>query len=180
MIYSYEIRIPRERVAVLIGRKGETKKVLEKSTSSTIIVDSKEGEITVQGEDAIKLYTAREIILAIGRGFSPEAAMKLLKPDYILEIIRLNDYAKTKASLVRLKGRIIGEGGRSRRTIESLTETNISVYGKTVAVIGLPENLSVCRRALESLLTGSPHRKVYSWLERMRSKMKSQRFMGGL
>ena len=79
--YSYEIRIPKERVAVLIGKKGEVKKEIEQATKSKMAVDSKEGDIAIRGKDSIGMLVAKDIILAIGRGFNPEIATLLLKQD---------------------------------------------------------------------------------------------------
>lgn len=168
--FSYELRIPRERVAVLIGKKGEMKRSLEHETKTQIAVDSSEGEIEITGKDALLLYLAREIIRAIGRGFNPEIAMQLLKQDYAFEVVSIVDFARNANDLERLRGRVIGEGGKSRRTIEDLTETSICVFGKTVGIIGPGENLPNARRAVESLLAGSPHAHVYRWLERKRKE----------
>ena len=73
--FSYELKIPKERVAVLIGKKGEIKKQIEQATNTKLKIDSKEGDVEISGEDALKLYATREIIRAIGRGFNPEIAM---------------------------------------------------------------------------------------------------------
>ncbi len=173
--YSYELKIPLERVAVLIGKEGSAKKQLEEETKTKIDVDSKEGDITVTGEDALNLFTAREIIKAVGRGFNPEIAKALLKQDNVLEIINIQDYTgKSKDSQQRLKGRVIGKNGKTRELIEELTDTNVSVYGKTVAIIGNPENTSAARKAVDMLLTGSMHSAVYQMLEKRRAMMKRQ------
>ncbi len=164
--FVYDLRIPKERVAVLIGKKGETKRAIEHETKTKLQVNSEEGEIKITGKDALLLYLAREIIRAIGRGFNPEIARQLLKSDYAFEIISIQDYAKTQNDLERLRGRVIGEGGKSRRVIEELTKTTICVYGKTVGIIGSAETITDARRAVESLLSGSPHPHVYRWLER--------------
>src|SRR3989344_5740422 len=123
--YSYELKIPRERVAVLIGKDGEVKKSIEEETSSKIKVDSKDGDIFVSGEDALGLYTAREVIKAVGRGFNPDIAKLLLKQDYVFEIVNLPNFAKSRESMLRLKGRVIGKDGKSRKLIEQLTESHI-------------------------------------------------------
>lgn len=176
--YEYILKIPKERIAVLIGKEGEVKKSLEENTSTEINIDSKEGEVTVSGSDALKLLTAREIIKAVARGFNPERAMLLLKQDYGLEILPINNYAKTSNDAIRLKGRVIGTQGKARRIIESMTECYISVYGKTLSIIGESEKLAIARKALDSLLKGSPHSRVYRWLERQRRHMRDQAFFG--
>ena len=131
MKYSYELKISKDRLAVLIGKDGEVKKDLESATNTEITIDSREGDILVSGEDALGLYTAREIIKAIGRGYNPNIAKMLLKADYCFEIIVVSDFAgKSKDAIGRLKGRVIGRDGKSRKVIEELTETYISVYGK--------------------------------------------------
>ena len=118
------------------------------------------------------MYSAKEIVTAIGRGFNPEIAQLLVKQDYSFEILNLNDFSKTKNDMKRLKGRVIGEKGKSRGTIEELTGAYISVYGKTVAIIGEISAVSLARRAIESLLSGSQHASVYKWLEKQRRDMK--------
>ncbi|MFH1408371.1 MAG: KH domain-containing protein [Nanoarchaeota archaeon] len=139
--FRYDLKIPLERVAVLIGKQGEIKKQLEEGSGCKLIVDSKEGDISVIGSDALQLYSLREVIRAVGRGFNPDIAEQLLKQDYLLEIIPLKDIARHKNDMIRLKGRVIGADGKSRRTIEMLTECSISVYGKTVGIIGSAENM---------------------------------------
>ncbi|MBI2208883.1 RNA-processing protein [Candidatus Woesearchaeota archaeon] len=174
--YSYELKIPRERVAVLIGREGEVKKNIEADTNTSIKVDSREGDVFVYGKDALGLYTCREVIRSIGRGFNPEIAKLLLKQDYVFEVISLNDYTgKSKNTLLRLKGRVIGTEGKSRKLIEELSEAYVSVYGKTIAIIGLPESASMAKTAVESLLRGSTHANVYKWLEKRRRELKRRK-----
>lgn len=170
--FTYSLKIPKERVAVLIGTKGETKKELEELTETEIDVDSKEGEVTIEGKDAIKLYIAREIIKAISRGFNPEIATLLIKQDHIYEQISIKEFVQNPNHIHRLKGRVIGMKGKSRKTIEDLSEAFISVYGKTIGVIGRADNVDTARRAIESLLTGSPHSNVFKWLEKHRRLLK--------
>jgi ribosomal RNA assembly protein len=172
--YSYDLRITKDRIAVLIGSKGETKNELEKETNCKINIDSKEGDVTITGKDAINLFSLREVIKAISRGFNPDIAKQLFKQDYALEVISLNDYSKEQSHQQRLKGRVIGADGKSRNTIESLTDCSISVYGKTISIIGSVENIGNCKRAVETLLSGSPHANVYKWLERQKKLMRQK------
>ena len=172
MEFSYKLKIPKDRIAILIGKKGKVKKDIERATKTKVIIDSEEGEVTIQGDDALGLYTAREIVKAICRGFNPEIAMLLLKGDYAFDLVDIGDYAKTKKDLVRLKGRVIGEGGKSRRHIEDLTNTNIVVYGKTIGIIGKAEDVVIARKAVVGLLEGSKHTTVYRMIERKRREAK--------
>jgi len=175
----HEMKIPKERVAVLIGKAGATKKEIEKATKTRIEVDSKEGDVFIRGEDGLGIFTAKEVVTAVGRGFNPEIALLLLKVDYTFEMVNLTDYAgKSKDSMLRLKGRVIGSEGKTRTHIEELTETNISVFGKTISIIGGIEPVMAAKQAVGMLLEGSTHSTVYKWLERKRRDMKRNQLIG--
>ncbi len=180
MNLSYELRIPKERIAVLIGTEGETKKRLEDDLNLKLLIDSKEGDVTVVGEDAVMLYTGREIVRAIARGFNPNIALLLLKQDYVFELIDLTDYGKHANHMQRLKGRVIGSEGKSRHLIEEYTESHVSVYGKTIGIIAPMESITIAKQAIHSLLSGSPHSSVYRWLEKKRRDLKRQHAFGSV
>ena len=177
--YSYELKIPLARVAVVIGTQGKVKKEIEETTGTHLQIDSAEGDVFITGEDALGLYTAREVVGAIGRGFNPELAKLLLKQDYASERLNIDDYAKTKKHEIRVRGRVIGAEGRARKVIEELTDCHISVYGKTITIIGQIESVPICKRAIEKLLAGSQHSTVYRWLEKQRREIKRKRAVSG-
>ncbi len=174
MEYFYELKVPKSRVAVLIGKEGSTKKDIEESTKTRLDIDSKEGDVSIHGEDGLGLYIAKEVIKAVSRGFNPDIAKLLLKPDYVFEIIEIGEYAKSKDAILRLKGRVIGKEGKSRRLLEELTGCHISIFGKTVSIIGKTEESANAKHAVESLLRGSPHSNVYRWLEGRRGELKKR------
>ena len=175
-VYQHELKVPKERVAVLIGVNGKIKKQIEEKTKTKLEIDSEAGDVFITGDDGLNIFNAKEVVQAIGRGFNPKIAMLILKGDYVFEIINIKDYGKTKKSRLRLKGRVIGEDGRARKIIEELTEAHISVYGKTVSIIGEPENCANAKHAIVSLLRGAPHSSVYRTLEKKR-KLKKQEQM---
>ena len=167
--FSYSLKIPRERVGVLIGKSGEVKKEIEQATNTKLTIDSQEGEVLIASADGLNLYEAREVIRAIARGFNPKVALQLLKTDFTLDVIAITSFiGKSKTAFSRLKGRVIGSEGKAKRELERLTDTQISVYGKTVAIIGEVEDVSHARKAIENLLKGSPHSGVYKLLEKRR------------
>jgi ribosomal RNA assembly protein len=174
--YKYDLKIPKERVAVLIGSKGETKKLIEKETSTKLYIDSEEGDVAVSGTDSLNLFSCREVITAIGRGFNPEIALKLLKIDYVFDLINVSELSRNKNDMQRLKGRVIGQEGKSRKCIEELTNCELSVYGKTIGIIGPVEQVGNTRIAIEMLLNGSMHASVFQFLEKKRREVKTINF----
>ncbi len=178
MEYSYKLRIPKERVGVLIGTDGETKKELEESTDSEVIVDSKTGEVTLKGEDNLILFELQDVVKAIGRGFNPKLAKLLLKQDYTLDLIKITDHVKDKSNhLERARGRVIGKNGKSREQIETITESYVSVYGKTVAIIGTVERVQIARRTVEKLLNGAPHANAFKEATESIKKLKKRELL---
>lgn len=174
------LKIPRDRVGVLIGPKGKAKRRIESYFGVTIEVESDSGSVEISlnpgNKDVTTIFTVRNVVKAIGRGFSPRRAEILSKEDYDLHIIDLGEYVgDSKSAIARVKGRIIGKNGRSRELIEEITETRISVYGGTVAYIGNPEGLEAAREALMKLIKGSFHKTVWNYLYAWRRKMKKDR-----
>jgi len=55
-----------------------------------------------------------------------------------------------------------------------MTGTEISVYGKTVAIIGLPEQVEIARKAVEMLIQGVPHETVYAFLDRKKKEARQE------
>ena len=167
------INIPKDRVAVLIGTKGEIRKKIEKETGVKVEIES-DGEVMItrplEVKDALKAIKAHDLIKAIARGFSPTKAFKLLKPQYYLEIIDLTELVSDK-SLKRVRSRIIGREGKSRKYISKLTETDIVIYGKTVSMIGELPNVEMAKKSIIKLVEGAPHSAVFKYLERNKIKL---------
>ncbi|MEM7813518.1 MAG: KH domain-containing protein [Candidatus Aenigmatarchaeota archaeon] len=156
------IKIPEARLGVLIGSGGVVKKRIEQELGVRISI----GEyVAIESEDALAVMSAENIVRAIGRGFAPEKAFKLLSEENVLEILEL---PKSERELKRVCSRLIGAKGKARANLERLTGCDISVYGKTVSIIGPPEAVDKARQAIEMLIEGSSHRAVWTWLERRR------------
>jgi ribosomal RNA assembly protein len=179
MSFEKIVRIPVDRVGALIGRSGRVKSQIEKNCSVKLDIDSESGEIEISSAgsiDQIQPFKAVEIVTAIGRGFSPEKAMTLIKEENSLHVIDLRDFAgKSPQQIERIKGRIIGEGGRARANMENLTSTSICVYGKTVSIIGEPHHIKMAISAITSISSGSKHGSVYGKLEANKRKEKMAR-----
>jgi ribosomal RNA assembly protein len=174
------LRIPEDRLGVLIGPNGKTKHRIESIFKVELEVKSETGNIEItlrkEQEDVSVLFTVQKVVKAIGRGFSPQRAMTLMNHEYDLLVIDLEEWAGTsKNAQNRLKGRVIGKGGKSRTLLEELTDCLISIYGSTISIIGSFEMLPVAREAVEMLLNGAFHKSVWNYLYAYRRKMKKER-----
>ncbi|HEU12541.1 MAG: KH domain-containing protein [Thermoplasmata archaeon] len=167
--------IPKSRIGVLIGKDGETRESIEKSTGVKLTIDSESGEVEIDdtNADPFLALKAEDVVKAIGRGFSPKRAFRLFEEDVIMEIIDLKDYYGKRENRIRIaRGRIIGTNGKARRTIEDFTGTYISVFGNTVAIIGSYEGMEIARKSIEMILQGSKHSTIYRFLAEKRREMK--------
>ena len=163
-MFSTELRIPKERIAVLIGKNGETKRKVEKKADIKLRI-SKEGEVNISSEDNVAIFISTNVIRAIGRGCNPDIALQLIDEKNALELINIQDFTgKSIDKMNRLRARLIGTEGKARKTIEKLTNTDIVIYGKTVAIIGEIIEVAFAKNAIEKLLGGSPHGNVYKYI----------------
>ena len=175
------IKIPGDRIGALVGPEGTVKNVIERKLSVDLQVNSETGRVQItippETKDPTVLFRAKEIVTAIGRGFAPDHAFRLLDDDEIIfEIIDLREtVGRSPSDLKRLKGRVIGKEGKTRRIIEELSEANISVYGHTISIIGYPDQSAIAREAVRMLIKGSLHGTVYRFLHKKRRELKKQR-----
>lgn len=172
------IKIPLERIGVLIGPKGRVKSRIERIFGVSLDIDSDSGSVEIslgpEARDISPLLTVQNIVKAIGRGFNPRKAERLAEEEYDLLIIDLSEYCRTRNSIARIKGRIIGRRGRARALLEELTGTMISVYGDTVSIIGRTDRINIAREAVLMLVKGAFHKTVWNYLYEQRRRMKRE------
>lgn len=175
------VKIPRDRIGALIGPEGEAKQRLEERFQVMLEIDSQTGDVAMSlgkdVQDPSLLFKAKDYVLAVGRGFSPDRANKLLQDEEnMLMIIDLREiFGRSDSDIQRVKGRIIGTEGKTRKIIEELSEALISVYGHTISIIGGVEQSEIAREAVNMLLKGSQHATVYKFLQRKRQDLKKRR-----
>ncbi len=173
-------RVPKNRIAVLIGKSGKTREMIEGACGGSLSVDSQTGDVSIswKGEpDPIKRMKVPDVISAIGRGFSPDRAVRLLEDNVFLRLYDIREWVGRQPNQTRrMRSRLIGTNGRIRTLIEEMSRCEIAVYGSTVAVMGDNEALSLATPAIEGILDGSEHSTVLFGLEqdkrrqRLRSK----------
>lgn len=171
------IRIPQDRVGVVIGPGGETKRLLAQRSGIPIEVDSVTQEVAihdeVEGADPVMVLKVKDVVRALARGFSPEHAMRLFSDDVYFELLDFHDYVgKSKGHVRRVTSRIIGAEGKTRRIIEEQSGCDLAIYGHTVGIIGELEDLGNAKQAVDMILRGAEHASVYRFLENQRRKAK--------
>jgi len=176
--YNILVKIPKERIGVLIGTGGNVKEIIEKKLSVDLEIDSQTGDVTItlkkDAKDPSYAFRAKDTVTAIGRGFSPENALRLAdNEDDVLEVIDLREiFGRSQSDMNRIKGRVIGKDGKTRRIIEEMSGAVISVYGHTISIIGAAERVDTAREAIKQLIKGSQHRTVYRFLQKKRHELK--------
>lgn len=150
------ILIPQDRIKVV--KDGPVKKKIEKTLS--VKINFEENLVEINGE-GIELFQAKNIVKAIGRGFSPEKAFRLFDEEEMLEVIEL-EFKDKKMKII--KSRLIGTHGKTRIVIEEYSGCSMSVYGKTVSIIGKYDQISIAEEAINMILRGSKHGNVYGFL----------------
>lgn len=174
------VRIPKERVGILIGPDGKTKQYIEGKLQVKLEIDT-EGSVTItlsEGTtDPSLLLKAKDEVTAIGRGFSPETAFRLIRnEDDIYDMIDLRlIFGRSESDIKRIKSRIIGSDGKTRRLIEELTEADVVVYGHTVGLIGGFEQVDAAHNAVQMIIEGCQHQTVYKYLQKKRTELKKQK-----
>lgn len=175
------VKIPQKRIGSLIGKNGDVKKAIEDATATYLDINSDDGVVDISPrkdmKDPLGVWNANLIVKAIARGFNPEIAMKLIDDDVYLEVISLPSLVgKSKNSLARYKGRIIGKDGKTREIIMEMAEVDMVIYGKTVSFIGGMENILIAKEAIKMIINGSRHKSVYSFLEQKQHELKLKEF----
>jgi len=132
-----------------------------------------ENKVCIDG-DAISEYLCLEIIEALELGFTSEQALLLQDEDFVFEKIHIKELTK-RHDLERIRGRIIGSKGKTKKNIQSLSDCFICLHDNIVGIIGRADDIGSAIRALESLIQGKRTENVYSYLERQRTRKKEQK-----
>jgi ribosomal RNA assembly protein len=170
------IKIPAERVKALLGEGNTVKLEIEKKCKVELRVD-RDGDVELSG-DPSDIFFAKDVIKAVGRGFTPHQALRLMDHDFGLYIIQLKDIANSDKTIIRLKGRVIGENGKIKTRIEDATDSYLSVFGNTIGIISRIDTMEYAKEAVMTLLEGAKHATVLSFLAKAQREIMETRLRG--
>lgn len=123
--------------------------------------------VNVSGSE-LNEYLVEKVLRAVDFGFDVEDALLLMDEDFVLEFVGVKSHTHGK-NLKDVRARLIGTGGKARKTIENLTGAVIVISGNKVRVIVDAEHLDTTVQAIESLIQGAKHGNVFARLEKQNS-----------
>ena len=94
------------------------------------------------------VYYDRDLIKLLARSVKAPQAIKILEDGTACDIIKIRGLVRNKERFHKRRQRILGPNGDNLRALELLTETNITVQGNTVAVMGPYKGLKEIRRVV--------------------------------
>jgi ribosomal RNA assembly protein len=166
-----------EEIGRILGKNKSNAKKLEQAFDISLTISKTDGIIaaTVKSkkkDEAFNEYTAMNVLEALAFGFDQEAALQLRDPDFMFRRIDIKAYVKG-ARVSVIKGRIIGLGGKTKRTLEIISECDVVIREHSVGVIGRAENVDIASQAILALIRGAPTPRVFNSLERNMAKIKA-------
>jgi len=144
----------------------KNKKRLESKLNIKILNRGKEVQIDGKPEEE---YIAEKVIDALNFGFPFSIAISIKEENLEFEILNIKDHT-TRKDLERVRARIIGEGGKTLKTLNQLTKCNFELKDNQVAIIGAPEYIENAQESKISIIKGAKQSNVYSHLEKNQLK----------
>ena len=144
----------------------KNKKRLEEKLN--VKIKNRGKEVTIEGKPEDE-YVTEAVIKALEFGFPFSVAMMIKDQNYMFEIINIKDHTNRR-DLKRVRARIIGKGGKTLKTLHNLTTCHFELKDNFIGIIGDPEYIKNAQEAIISLIKGSKHSNVYSYLEKHQFK----------
>ena len=125
-----------------------------------------------QTETPMALQKTVDFLKAFTYGFDINDAVALLRvEDLFLDSFEIKDVKTLHGDhMSRAIGRITGEKGKIKHSIENATKTRIVVADSKIHIMGGYGNLKLARTALSNLILGKPPSKINSQLKYIAKK----------
>lgn len=127
-------------------------------------------------EETGAVQRAADYCKAFILGFPIRDAIALLRlDDLYIDSFEIKDVKTLQGEhLSRAIGRVAGQQGKTKFTIENATRTRIVLADTKVHILGSFRNIKVARQAIVRLIMGSPPGKVYSQMRLVANRLKNR------
>ena len=130
------------------------------------------GKATIEG-DPLDEYVALMVLEALAFGFKPSEALMLKNEEMVFKRISIKEFSRRK-NLHEVKSRLIGKEGKTRRTIEEISDCLIVIGDNAVGIIGPALEIDKTIQAIVNLIRGTKQANTYRYLERMNATRKDE------
>lgn len=135
-----------------------------------IRISLNKNKVTIKGSE-LNEFIVGEIIRAIEFGFEAEDALLLANENFVLEFINIKEHTRRR-NLEEVRSRVIGTEGKAKKTIEELTGAVLAINDNSVGLIVDTEHLEAAVQGIISLIQGSKHGNVFSYLEKQNAALR--------
>lgn len=147
------------------------RKELEKKLKVEIKIQGR--RITVNSKKTLDEYEASQVLEAINFGFSAKKALLIKEQGMLLRIINIKDFTRKK-NLKEVRARIIGKQGKTKKTIENISDCPLILRDNEMGIIGYPESIEELIGGITRLIRGTKQSNTYRYLEKMKTGHKGK------
>ncbi len=144
----------------LINELEKFAKIRLDEANNLVVIERKD-----EKSDVLK---ARDFVLALDNCVEEDVALDVLRKDFMVYLIDLRNIFQDKEDIKRILGRIIGENGKIKTKIMEITECHITITDSKILLLGSYEDIEYARHAIQIIVDGSPHTRLFKYLEKVR------------
>lgn len=144
------------------------KQELEQALNIKIKIQGK--TVTIEGS-SLDEYEASLILDAINFGFSAKKALLLKNENMLFRVLNIKKITRKK-NLQEVRARVIGKEGKTRKTIENITNAEVLIKDNEIGIIGNAELIDEITTIVTNLVRGTKQSNVYRYLEKMNARKK--------
>ena len=148
----------------------KNKSQLEKKLNTKITLKGR--QVTLTSKNPLEEYEASIIFDAMNFGFSAKKALLIKEQEMLFRIINIKHFTRKK-NLNEVRARIIGTKGKTKRTIENISNCHILIKDNEVGIIGNAEDIEEIITGVTNLIRGTKQSNTYRYLEKMNRRKKA-------